>query len=218
LERLDATSLRVRASTPLTEPASGVVHTAGLVWTVGTGGTVTAYDDQTLRVRWSVHLDGQGPGSITAARDAVWAAVGSVSDTGAGRYVVARISLTADHATKTITVPGDGVDPMITAGTYIWLAVADQPVFDRLYSIADDGSLIDRSYIAAPVAMAGANGFLWSVGVDGSVEVIDEATGSRAPGITPAVGSGSALAVDADTAFVASAGRVFVMAEPSGTR
>lgn len=215
LERIDAATLRVLADTRLADPADAVVHTPGLVWIVGAGGSVSAYDDQTLAEKQSFPLGGRPPGSLAASPSAIWVVVGAEGDNGAGEYILARISLSADHALTMSALPGVGIDPLLTAGTEIWLAVAEHPGDYRLFLVDDGGKLTELGPISAPAAIAVGDGLLWSVGVDGSAEVVEASTGARSPSFKPAEGAGSAIAADGRTAFVASSGRVFVMTAPA---
>jgi hypothetical protein len=212
LERLDAASLRVRATVPLKELTTAVTHTDGLVWTIGTQGTVVAYDDRTLTTRWTGHLDGRGPAAITAGDNAVWATIGKVGEgAGDGQYFVARIGLLNDHPVQTTIVPGDGVGPVIAADANAWLAAADYPVFDWLYPIDNHGNAGNPTHIPSPAGMDADEGRLWWVGVDGSAGAIDQATGARTPELVLPGGSGVAIAVDRTTAYAAAGDQVFVL-------
>lgn len=215
LERIDPDTLRVLASTRLANPADAVVHTAGLVWVIDDIGAVTVYDDRSLAKQTSIALGGRPPGSIAASSSAVWAVMGAVSDAGDGEYTLARIALSADHTVTMSTLPGVGIDPLATGGAESWLAIAKEPGAYRLFLIDDGGNPAELAPIAAPAAIAAGDGLLWSVGVDGSVQVVEASSGASSPGFKPAEGSGSAIAVSGRTAFVASAGRVFVMAAPT---
>jgi len=216
LERLDAATLEVRSSVPLKHLTTAATHSDGVVWTIGTQGDVTAYEDRTLAPVWTTRLDGRGPAAITAGTGAVWAAIGKVGEgSDHGQYLVARIGLQDDHRIQTTIVPGDGVGPLIAAGATAWLAAADYPVFDRLYSIGSDGKIGAPADIPTPAGMAVDAGRLWWVGVDGSTGAIDEATGARTPQLTLPGGSGAAIAVDGATAYVAAGDQVFVLSLPA---
>lgn len=215
LERLDAATLEVRASVTLKELTTAATYTNGVVWTIGTEGDVTAYEDRTLAPVWTSHLDGRGPAAITAGTDAVWATIGKVGEgSDHGQYLVARIGLQDDHPIQTTILPGDGVGPLIAAGATAWLAAADYPVFDRLYLIDSHGNARAQADINTPAGMAVDAGRLWWVGVDGSAGAIDEATGARTPQLILPSGSGAAIAVDRTTAYVAAGDRVFVLSLP----
>ena len=212
LERLDAATFDVLAAAPLTELTTAVTHTDRLVWTIGTEGTIVAHDDRTLATVWTGRLEGHGPATITSGSDAVWAAIGDVGEgTEHGRYVVARIGLTDDHPVLVTTVAGDGVGPVIAADAGAWLAVADYPVFDRLYAIDASGHPADPTLLPVPAGMAVGDGRLWWVGVDGSVGAIDGATQARTPKLVLPGGSGAAIAVDRAIAYVAAGDQVFVL-------
>ena len=211
LERIDAASLNVVGRVSLTESTTAVAHTSGLVWTMSTQGTVTAYEDQALVPRWTGHVKGIGSASISAGSNEVWGAIGSVGESGDGHYVVAQIDLPDGHAMRTTVVPGDGVAPMIAAGTGTWLAIADYPIFDRLYRLNANGVVGTPTYIPSPAGMASAAGRLWWVSASGSVGAVDEKTGAASPEIRLPGGSGVAIAVDNSTAYAAVGDHVFVL-------
>ena len=96
LERLDAATLAVEATVDLPHLAMEIVHTDGLVWTIGVRGTVTAHDDRDLAEVWSGKLDGGGPASIAATSDAVWAAIGNLDEGVVPHFVLGRIALGGD--------------------------------------------------------------------------------------------------------------------------
>lgn len=214
LERVDGGSFRVKASVPVSGTVTAIAHIDGLVWTIDTQGTIAAYDDRTLVRMWTDSIGGRGPASIAAGDDAIWAAIGDVSESDGGQYLVARVSLSAGHTVLSRSVPGDGIGPVIAADARAWLAIADDPVHDWLYPIASDGGLGTPTYLPAPAGMTSTSGWLWWVGVDGSAGVVNESTGARSPDFSMASGSGAAIAADGTTAFISAGDRVSVLSLP----
>jgi hypothetical protein len=209
LERLDPTSLAVERSVAAPSVVD-VTLTPGLVWTVTTSGLVVAYDDTALAKRWSFQLDGRGRASVSADSNQVWAVIGSIDDAGSGHYVVGRIDAATGVAMEPIEVPGDGVGPTIIAGRPAWLAIADDPIHDRLYAMNLDGSLHEVGSIPPPAGMSRDDQAIWSLGVDGSITIFDASSGER---ITSgaARSSGAALAVSGDAAYLAIGDQVDVL-------
>ncbi len=106
---------------------------------------------------------------------------------------------------------------MLAADTHAWIAVADDPVYDWLYRIEADGAVGVPVFVPAPAAMAGADGRLWWVGVDGRVGAIDEATGARTPEHAIAGASGAAIAASGGSAYVGVGDRVILFSLPRST-
>ena len=212
LERLDTTSLAVERSVAAPSVVD-VAVTPGLVWTVTSSGLVVAYDDTVLAKRWSLQLDGRGRASVSADSNHVWAAIGSIDNAGSGHYVVGRIDAVTGVAMEPIAVPGDGVGPTIIAGAPAWLAIADDPIHDRLYAMNLDGSLRDVGSISAPAGMSRNDQTVLSLGVDGSITIFDASSGEV---ITSgaAHSSGAAVAVSGDAAYVAIGDQVDVVEPP----
>lgn len=211
LERLDPTTLKVRATAKLDELTTDVAIAGGLAWTIDAAGTVIAHDEETLAATWTLHLDGTGEGSLAAADDALWVATGKVSDSGVGAYVIARVELAGDHATSTASLPGDGVGPSIAAGTRVWLAAAVDPVYDWLYPI-DTGLVAETpTYLPAPAGLEAGGGHLWWVSGDGSTGAIDEQTGARTPDLMLPGASGTSIAVSGPITYAAGGDAIYVL-------
>jgi hypothetical protein len=214
LERLDPVTLRVSAHVPLADPTTDVVAADGAVWTIDTTGRISEYDATALASIWTTTVAASGAGSLAAAADAVWAADGVVADSGEGTYVVTRIEL-ASHAMKTLALPGDGVHPVIAAGTRAWLAAAVYPVFDWLYPLDDGIAAGTPEHLPAPVAMATGMGRLWWVSGDGSAGAIDEASGARTPSWTLPGDSGTAVTITGGDVYIAGGDAVVVVTLPA---
>jgi hypothetical protein len=202
LERLDPVTLRVSAHVPLADPTTDVIAAGGAVWTIDTTGRISEYNATSLASTWTSTVAASGAGTLAASSDAVWAANGVVADSGEGTYVVTRIEL-AGHAMKTLTLPGDGVHPMIAAGKRAWLAAAVYPVFDWLYPLDDGIAAGTPEHLPAPVAMATGMGRLWWVSGDGSAGAIDEASGARTPSWTLPGDSGTSVAIAGGDVYLA---------------